>query len=203
MIRKVIYISCCAMLLFSCAKNDNLSVKTETANKVEEAINQQINMQNQKADGENSDSKDPFSYNASIPEQKNLLIDENLMENADKSVDYDLTVMNADMVYASVYQLMVDPEDFIGKTFKMEGIFYAQYYEVTNKNYYYLIIEDALACCAQGMEFVWGDGNHVYPDDYPKNQSRAVIKGKFETYKEDGDDRTYCRIANAEFTPIE
>lgn len=31
-------------------------------------------------------------------------------ENIVKSVDYDLTEMNSDMVYATVYQLMMDPD---------------------------------------------------------------------------------------------
>lgn len=120
----------------------------------------------------------------------------------DPSVDYDLTVMDSDMVYASVYQLMTDPETYVGKSFKMQGTYYSTFYEPTNKHYHYVIIEDAAACCAQGIEFVWGDGSHVYPDEYPKNESRVEVEGTFETYKEDGDDRLYCRIKNAKMKPV-
>ena len=39
-------------------------------------------------------------------------------------VDYDLTNMNKDMVYATVYQLMVEPDKYIGKTLCIDGLYY-------------------------------------------------------------------------------
>lgn len=118
-------------------------------------------------------------------------------------VDYDLTQMGADMIYASVYQLMVEPEKFEGKTFKMVGTYYSTWYEPTARNYHYIIIEDAAACCAQGIEFVWGDGSHVFPDEYPKGNVRLEVTGTFITYKEPGDDRLYCRLDNATIKQID
>ena len=50
-----------------------------------------------------------------------------------------------------------------------------------------------MACCAQGLEFVWGDGSHKYPDEYP-----AEVQGTFETYKEKDYDTTFCRLANVD-----
>ena len=79
------------------------------------------------------------------------------------TVDYDLTQMSSDMVYATVYQLMVKPDEYVGKTFRIDGNFYATYYEPTQKYYFYCVIQDATACCAQGLEFLWDDGTHVYP----------------------------------------
>lgn len=112
-------------------------------------------------------------------------------------VDYDLSQMPADLVYASVYQLMVDPQDFEGKVFKMVGNYYATWYDPTARYYHYLVIEDAAACCAQGIEFVMGDGSAKYPDSYPKTNAVLEVTGVFETYKEEGDDRLYCRIKDA------
>ncbi|MBR4994032.1 MAG: hypothetical protein IKY04_07250, partial [Lachnospiraceae bacterium] len=37
-------------------------------------------------------------------------------QGADPSVDYDLTVMGKDMVYATVFQMVTNPNDYIGKT---------------------------------------------------------------------------------------
>ena len=113
------------------------------------------------------------------------------------TVDYDLTQMGTDMVYATVYQMMTAPEQYEGKTFRINGTFYASYYEVTKKNYYYCIIKDATACCAQGMEFIWGDGTHIYPDEYPKDNSDITVEGRFETYREDVDKSLYCRLADS------
>lgn len=111
--------------------------------------------------------------------------------------DYDLTVMSSDMVYAIVYQMMSEPDDYIGKTFRMDGLYYASYYEPTEQYYHYCIIQDAAACCAQGMEFVWGDGSHIYPDEYPAEDTMVVVQGVFETYREDGDPNLYCRLRDA------
>lgn len=122
-------------------------------------------------------------------------------QGAEKEVDYDLTELSSEMVYAMIFQMMNVPEQYEGKTFRMEGLFYASYYEPTQQYYYYCIIQDAMACCAQGMEFVWGDGSHSYPDEYPEEYAEITIEGIFETYREDGNDILYCRLANATLQP--
>lgn len=119
-------------------------------------------------------------------------------ENIVKSVDYDLTEMNSDMVYATVYQLMMDPDKYIGKTFKIDGLYYSGQDENTGTVYHYCVIQDALACCAQGLEFVVEDKAASDTVEYPEEETEIEIKGTFETYKESGDDTLYCRIANAE-----
>ena len=110
-------------------------------------------------------------------------------------VDYDLTTMSSDMVYATVYQMMMDPDSYIGKTIRMDGIYYAAYDEKTKKYHHYCIIQDATACCAQGMEFVWGDGEHIYPDEYPPENTKVAVQGIFETYQ--GEKYQYCRLQDA------
>ncbi|MGF0065459.1 hypothetical protein ACQRCQ_09340 [Lachnospiraceae bacterium SGI.085] len=116
----------------------------------------------------------------------------------DSSVDYDLTQMGSDMVYATVYQMMMTPEQYEGKTFRIQGSFHAEYYEPTQKYYEYCIIKDAMACCAQGLEFVWGDGTHTYPDEYPAENEEIMVEGTFGTYTEEGDTHLYCRLSDAE-----
>ena len=59
------------------------------------------------------------------------------------------------------------------------------------------MIQDATACCAQGMEFVWGDGSHVYPDEYPEEDAEVIVEGTFETYTEERDENLYCRLKDA------
>ena len=53
----------------------------------------------------------------------------------------------------------------------------------------------ATAYCAQGLEFVWDDGSHAYPDDYPADGEEVVVTGVFETYAE-GEAR-YLHLVNA------
>lgn len=121
------------------------------------------------------------------------------IEASEDEIDYDFTTMGSDMVYATVYQMMINPNEYVGKTVKMSGSYYANYFEPTDKYYHYVIIQDATACCEQGLEFVWDDGSHVYPDEYPKEETEVEVIGVFETYTEEGDDYLYCRLKDASF----
>lgn len=116
-----------------------------------------------------------------------------------EGVDVDLTLMGKDLIYATVYQMMSKPEEYEGKTIRIEGKYYASYYPVTDKYYNYCLIADALACCSQGLEFELG-GGAVYPDDYPADQSEVIVTGVFETYTEEaGQTFYYCRLKDAKY----
>ena len=155
-------------------------VKKEEQKKTEESTKEDT----QKNDQQNTDTQTPESVQGSV--------------NApEASVDVDLSVMDSDMIYATVYQMMSDPEQYVGKTFRIEGKFYVTYDEMTKNQYYYCVIKDATECCAQGLEFVWGDGSHIYPDEYPTDGTEVVVDGTFELYMEN--DSRYCRLANADF----
>ena len=124
--------------------------------------------------------------------------------NADPNVDVDLTVMSSDMVYATVSQILMDPDSYIGKKVKIDGPYYSTLYEDTGVRYHFVIIEDATACCQQGMEFIWDDGSHVYPDDYPADETRVSVIGTFETYKDNPDDQyQYCHLVDASLEIIQ
>ena len=98
-------------------------------------------------------------------------------------VDVDLTALSSTMIYAEVYNMAMSPEDYVGKTIKISGPYYAAYYEDTDLWYHFVIIEDALACCQQGMEFVWR-GEHSFPDDYPNELTKISVTGVYMSYKE-------------------
>lgn len=155
-------------------------VKKEEQKKTEESTKEDT----QKNDQQNTDTQTPESVQGSV--------------NApEASVDVDLSVMDSDMIYATVYQMMSDPEQYVGKTFRIEGKFYVTYDEMTKNQYYYCVIKDATECCAQGLEFVWGDGSHIHPDEYPTDGTEVVVDGTFELYMEN--DSRYCRLTNADF----
>ena len=67
------------------------------------------------------------------------------IEDNNENIDVDLTVLSSTMVYSEVYNMMVSPEAYIGKTVKMEGL--CAYYndEQTGNDYYTCIIQDATA----------------------------------------------------------
>ncbi len=64
------------------------------------------------------------------------------------SVDYDLTSMSSDMVYATVYDMVSDPDAYAGRVVRMRGPYCHTFYEPTDTDYFYVVIQDATACCA-------------------------------------------------------
>lgn len=112
----------------------------------------------------------------------------------DGDVDVDLTKLSNTMVYSEVYNMMYTPENYIGKTVKMSGMFVAYTNQDESQYYPAVIIADATACCSQGLEFVL-EGNPSYPEGYPEMETEITVVGTFETYVEDGN--TYCRLKNA------
>ena len=113
----------------------------------------------------------------------------------DGEVDYDLTVMGADMVYATVYQMMIDPKSYIGKSFKIRGNYYSSYSKDKDVYYHFCMIKDAAACCAQGLELLWADEKMNRHENCPEEDALVTVEGVFETYEEGLN--TYGRIKDA------
>ncbi len=101
-------------------------------------------------------------------------------------IDVDLTKMNANMIYSYIFEMVVDPDSYVGKTIKVNGFFYSVVDETSGERYFAVIIPDALACCKQGMEFKWL-GEHTYPADYPQENQEITITGTYRTDLMEGD----------------
>ena len=170
----------CIFTATGCGKN--IKIKDSGNNKVSQTLKDQV--ESEKEIEEDTETNEDTTDTDSV--------------NMDGTVDYDLTQMNSDMVYATVYQMMVEPEQYVGKTFRVRGTYYAGKDEKNGNYYHYCVIKDAMACCAQGLEFVWEDGTHAYPEEYPAEETEIEVEGTFETYREDGDTNMYCRLANAD-----
>lgn len=96
--------------------------------------------------------------------------------------DVDLTQMSGTMVYSYVFSVMSDPEQYIGKRFRIVGSYEMSNWSATGLDYHFVVIADATACCAQGIEFVLPDGL-----EYPAEGDHIEITGTFGSYQELGD----------------
>lgn len=141
----------------------------------------------------NKEASENIDSNEAAGEEK-LPSQEELPASA-SDIDVDLTQLSSTMVFSEVYNMMVAPDDYIGKTIKMEGQFLVYQDQLTSNNYYAVIIEDATACCAQGLEFIL-KGDYSYPDDYPEVETVITVVGEFQTYEENGS--IYCHLINSE-----
>ncbi|MCR4954145.1 MAG: hypothetical protein K6A43_08740 [Treponema sp.] len=93
--------------------------------------------------------------------------------------DLDLTKMSATMIYAEVFNMLIEPENYIDKILKMKGNFQVFTNEQNTERYYAVVIQDATACCQQGIEFIWA-GDHAYPQDYPKIGQEITVTGSYK-----------------------
>ena len=101
-----------------------------------------------------------------------------------ENIDIDLTTMSATMVYSQVLNMLDEPSSYVNKIVKMSGPF--RPFASTNEDYCYpaIVIQDATACCASGIEFLLYGVPRCSPkggDGYPALEEEATIVGRFET----------------------
>jgi len=188
----------CLQGLTACGSDDAGSSKYQNdGNGVEEALNEQMAKEDAESTTESSTEQPTTEATTEATTEERPEVDTEAMKNSDL---IDLTVMDSNMVYSTVYQMMADAPSYVGKKVRMKGSYYSSYDETTKQRYYFIIIQDAAACCQQGLEFIWGDGSHVFPDEYPEDGTEAVVEGTFETYKDNPDDvYEYIHLVDASF----
>ena len=203
--KRITTILCLALILAmaGCGKNStaNKPVSNQPAG-VKDVLEQGMaEADNNKADDTGQPAENDTQNRQNTENQETQTPDPSLEPDTDPipadsadGVDVDLTALSSTMVYSEVYNMMASPEQYIGKTVKMDGLF-AYYHDEATGNYYFAcIIQDATACCAQGIEFVLTE-DYVYPDDYPEVDEEICVVGVFDTYQEG--DYTYCTLRKA------
>lgn len=141
----------------------------------------------------NQKKKNSVSFDLeNLPSQKEL---SQKSEPVSNKVDLDLTQMNANMIYAEVFNMLIEPENYENKNIKISGYFNIFTNENTNEKYYAIIIPDALECCQQGLELVWL-GEHSL-DEYPSQGEKITIVGRY-TIRELENGITYNYLAVSE-----
>lgn len=178
--------------LSGCGSSQGATAKTGTSTSTVESVLEQGIAE---AEEKSSEEEEPVSEeltetedqpSAEVlpePEPQPEESPEEAVSEADESVDVDLTVLSSTMVYTEVYNMMMSPDDYIGKKIKMKGLLSVYYDAASDKTYFACIIQDATACCSQGIEFVLTD-EYRYPDDYPEPGEEICVAGTFETYTE-------------------
>ena len=102
-------------------------------------------------------------------------------------VDYDLSNMNFTMISGFFFEMLIDPETYENKTFKIKGKFqsFDNEEDPTALPYFSVIMNDVTMCCQEGIDFVW-QGEHNWPADYPQQDQEITIIGKYIVTETDG-----------------
>ncbi len=122
-----------------------------------------------------SKKKNKIQTSFAIPENSFPVEDD-----SPEKVDFDFTKMNANMVYAQVFEMMIEPEKYQNKKIKMRGNFEifkntAEVQKIAGSpESYSVIISDALACCQQGISF-----HYDFKDGAPAKGSEIIVTGTF------------------------
>lgn len=99
-------------------------------------------------------------------------------------VDVDLTKMSSTMIYAEVFNMVLMPDDYIGKNLKIKGHFAVYISEESGEKYFSIIIPDATQCCQQGIDFVVLS-EKKYPQEYPAIGQEITLVGKYDYLETD------------------
>jgi len=119
-------------------------------------------------------------------------------QTTESKVDMDLTKMSATMIYSTVFDMLIMPDEYENKVIKVKGNFQVFTNENNGQQYYAIIIPDATACCKQGIEFIW-DGEHKYPEDYPELETEITITGAYQIIEnEEGITYSYLKVSALE-----
>ena len=132
-----------------------------------------------------------------IEAEKSKELEKSLSKNQkseELKVDYDLTNMSSTMIYAEVFNMLIEPEKYENKRVKMKG-FFTIYNEGSKDEVYSVIVPDATACCQQGIEFFYNFENR------PTSGSEIIVTGIFKIHQlseENGITYNYIQAENVE-----
>lgn len=117
-------------------------------------------------------------------------------------VDHDLSNMNANMIFAEIFNLVLMPDEYIGRTFRMKGNFAVYVNKTSGNKYFSIIIPDATQCCQQGIDIICL-GDMKYPEDFPKIGSEIMVTGQFNSITTDeGLSFNYLVMSEEDFIPL-
>lgn len=185
--------------LAGCGDNSNAKTTAAAGNTVQSVLDQQV----EKIEEQSVRTVETDSAQTNPVQQPEETVRQVLA--GDSEYDLDLTKLGSTMIYSEVYNMMLEPESYVGKSIRMQGnfaIYQAADEEgkpIPNQLYFACVIADASACCSQGLEFVLA-GDYVFPNDYPEPGTFIRVSGIFETYEENG--HTFTHLVDAVFEDI-
>ena len=115
-----------------------------------------------------------------------------------QKTDFDLTKMSATMIYSTIFDMLIMPEEYEEKIIKVKGWFETYTDQQTAEIYYAVVVPDATACCQQGLEFIW-PGDHHYPTDFPELGSDITVTGRYKLTDKNGFTYNYLEATDVSF----
>ncbi len=106
------------------------------------------------------------------------------------ALDLDLSRLSSTMVYSEVYNMVTSPDSYKGEKIRIKGTFVVGT-DYDGSDYYACVIQDATACCQQGMMFKVKD-TYTYPDDFPAVDGEILVTGVFDYFVDENNFQVIC-----------
>lgn len=90
--------------------------------------------------------------------------------------DINLVGLSYPIVYAQVYDLILEPEKNLGKTLSIQGSYFNIEFTATNQVTHLILVTDSAGCCELALEFTVS-GNPSWPADFPSRYSEIKLTG--------------------------
>lgn len=120
-----------------------------------------------------------------------LLLSALLLTGCGKQTFIDLTSLSEGFAYETVTNIIQNPDEYLNKRIRVKGYFDTVHSDYTNRDYYYVVVQDVTVCCTQGIEFIW-EGIHS-KEEYPAKMTGIIIEGDYKSYFEE--DQLYHYIS--------
>lgn len=118
-------------------------------------------------------------------------------------VDIDLTGFNANMLYAEVFNMGMNPDDYKGKIIRITGDFACFPKDLDNngnpisdEEIFVCLISDAMACCQSGVEFI-PEKDSPFWQERPTEGSEITITGLCDIFLDESGWFTTIQLDNA------
>jgi len=94
-------------------------------------------------------------------------------------IDIDLPAFSGTMAYSTITDMLINPENYFGKTVRVRGVYEVLYYTPEHP-YNFIIVDGPSGCCPQTLMFIWDTARDY---DYPELGTRIEVVGKFSSYQ--------------------
>jgi hypothetical protein len=127
----------------------------------------------------------------------NVTYERAVIDNAfsDLVVDVDLTRLGDNMRMAEYANILSTPEEFLGKTIRVSGLYFTIVDPVSWRLTNIVTITEPDSCCPpEGFEVIVGSFDNPLPFDFPLEGRRIELAGVFSSYNVEGFDFYYLAV---------
>jgi uncharacterized membrane protein YcgQ (UPF0703/DUF1980 family) len=131
-------------------------------------------------------------------------VNKNILQNPSLNRSGEIVEIKEKMFLAQTNDVYLNPEDYLGKTIKLEGVFKTEYFE-ENGSAYCFVLRYGPGCCGNdgnaGFEIAWDSSDLKNPQTpqntkYPEDDAWVEVVGVLSSYEEEGYPYLYIALSS-------